>query len=116
MITKIKRPKLLTYRPAFTQLSRLDFGPEVIKQREFEEQMSFGMWHAGNDWKDEEVQISWYKWGAKLRLAITNSNHLKKQRKAHPQVFEYLENDLVQPEELRVKLLQLGYADVNEYH
>lgn len=114
MITKVKRPKVLTFRPSFTQLSRLDFGAELIKKREFEEQISFGMWNAFNGWHESEVEVRWYKWGNKLKLAYKTENE-KRQRKAHPAVFELLENDMVQPEDFRVKLLQLGYADVNEF-
>lgn len=115
MITKVKRPKVLTYQPAFTQLSRLDFGPELIKKREFEEEMSFGMWHGLGGWKGLEVQVRWYNWGSKLKLAMVNQLNLERQKRSHPQVFALLEDDNLQPDDLRLKLLQLGYADVNDF-
>lgn len=99
-------------QPAFTQISTTQWGKDYIKMREFEEQISFGLWHQEGGWPEDPVMIRWYKTDKGLRHQIFDYEGLERQKAIHPEIFDFLKKDKIQPELLRQKLIEFGYTDV----
>lgn len=100
-------------QPAFTQLSYTTWGKNYIKQREFEEQICFGLWHSLGGWHEDEVVIRWYQQHDGLKLGVSETCNQTYQQLIHPELFEILQDEATSPEIVRLKLVELGYRNIS---
>ncbi|WP_182101549.1 hypothetical protein [Niallia taxi] len=103
-----------TMKPAFTQLSLMDFGPSHLKKVDYKEQIVFGLWHNLGGWAEpEEVQIRWFEDASGLKAVISEFCDIAAQREIHPELFELLKDPYIQPEVFKTELIKFGYTNVN---
>lgn len=106
-------PKTAPIQPSFSQITRTTWGKEYVMIREFDEQITFGLFHTLGGWEGEEVVVRWYEHDKEMKLIISDFCDQELQANIHPELFELLRDAMTQPKQVVKKLMELGYQDIS---